>query len=85
MTLRLRLTLVSIGATLAVALVLITTWQLSQRAAQSRYVEASIAGKRVLWNKVVQSYFEQLSPDMKVVTRDRVLLKALRSGDLASL
>ncbi len=85
MTLRLRLTLVSIGATLVVALVLITTWQLSQRAAQSRYVEASIAGKRVLWNKVVQSYFAQLSPDMKVVTRDRVLLKALRKEDLSSL
>ncbi len=85
MTLRLRLTLMSIGATLIVALVLITTWELSQRASHSRYVEASIAGKKVLWNKVVESYFEKLSPEMKAVSRDRALTKALRSKDLDSL
>ncbi|MEN8177952.1 MAG: methyl-accepting chemotaxis protein [Pseudomonadota bacterium] len=85
MTLRIRLTLMSIGATLIVALVLITTWELSQRASHSRYVAASVAGKKVLWNKVVESSFEKLSTDMKAVTRDRVLIKALRSKDMAAL
>ncbi|MDJ0806706.1 MAG: methyl-accepting chemotaxis protein [Gammaproteobacteria bacterium] len=85
MTLRLRLTLMSILATVVVAGVLITTWEFSQQAAHARYVAASVDGKQVLWNKVVESFFEKLLPDMKSVTRDRMLTKALRSKDLVSL
>lgn len=85
MTIRFRFTLVSILSILVVAALLIGAWQLSEQAAQKRYTEATITAKSVLWNKVLQSYFQRLAPEMKTVTRDRALLNALRKGDTAKL
>ncbi len=85
MTIRTRITLVSISVTLLVAVALIVSGRLSEDAAETRYVQASVTGKRLLWDKIVESHVDNMVPATQSVTRDRAISGALRKGDLAAV
>lgn len=85
MKIRTRVTVVSVGVMLAVAMALVGVAYWSQRAAEERFVTATLAGKRVLWEQIVARHLEQMKGFSKALTRDRVTLKALRAKDLAIL
>lgn len=85
MTLRLRFTIAAIAVTLVVTAIMIGTWRLHSEAAQTRFVEVSLTAKKVLWQKVVASYLDQMSPFTKTITRDRATLNALRKQNMAVL
>ena len=85
MSLRTKITLVGISVTLLVAVALIITSQISQQQAEERFASATIAGKKVLWNKIISSELDGMSEGTSGLARDRVTRNALKNGDYASL
>ena len=85
MTLRTRITLVAIIATLLVALSLIITSRVSLNQVENRFAEATNSGKSVLWKKIVASQLDTMETGSTGLTRDRNTRKALQRGDIASL
>lgn len=85
MTLRARITLVAIIATLLVAITLIVTSNISQNQVEDRFSEATNAGKYVLWKKIIASQLDTMKTGSTGLTRDRGTRKALQRGDVASL
>lgn len=85
MLIRTRITLVSLGATLLVAITLVVASYSAQRAAEARFVEVSLSGKRVLLDQLLARHASEMGAFTKALTRDSVTLKALRKGDLKVL
>jgi len=79
MTIRSRITLTSIIVMFLVSVVLLFAAHLAQNAAEQRYVEATLAGKRVLWSQATKRHLEQMNHAKKTLTRDRTTIKALRN------
>ncbi len=85
MTLRAKITLVAISVTFIVAAALIITATISEQQAQGRFSSATIAGKKVLWEKIVSSEFDAMAEGATGITRDRATRNALKNGDYAAL
>lgn len=85
MTLRARITLVAIIATLLVAVSLIITSRISQNQVELRFAEATNAGKLVLWKKIVASEVGSMEAGSTDLTRDRATRNALKSGNIELL
>lgn len=85
MTLRTRITLVAIIATLLVAFSLIVTNNISQNQVETRFAEATNTGKSVLWKKIVASQLDTMKTGSTGLTRDRNTRKALQRDDINSL
>jgi len=85
MTLRTRITLVAIIATLLVALSLIVTSRISTQQVETRFAEATNNGKSVLWKKIIASQIDTMTTGSTGLTRDRSTRKALQRGDIKSL
>jgi len=85
MTLRTRITLVAIVATLLVALSLIVTSRISTQQVETRFEEATNNGKSVLWKKIIASQVDTMTTGSTGLTRDRNTRKALQRGDIESL
>ena len=85
MTLRTRITLVAIVATLLVALSLIVTSRISTQQVETRFEEATNNGKSVLWKKIIASQIDTMTTGSTGLTRDRNTRKALQRGDIESL
>ena len=85
MTLRSRITLVASIAIVVVAIVAVSGGLQSQQQAESRFEQATISAKYVLWKKIVASQLLSMETGMASVTRDRDSLDAMRNGDKAKL
>ena len=85
LTLRTKITVVAISVTFLVALTLVITAQMSSNKADERFSNATIAGKRALWNKILSSEFASMSEGTSGLSRDRATRKALKNGDYATL
>lgn len=85
MTLRSRITLVASIAIVVVAIVAVSGGLQSQRQAESRFEQATITAKSVLWKKIVDSQLLSMEAGMASVTRDRDSLEAMRNGEKAKL
>ncbi len=85
MKIRTRITAVSIGVLVAVSIVLMALGQLMAGAAEDRYAQATLDGRQALWSQVVAREIDQMQAKTKALTRDRVIQKALRSGDAAAV
>jgi methyl-accepting chemotaxis protein len=83
MTIRARITAVTVAVLLAVAVILISFGYRSQSAAEARYVSEVLSSKRLLWEQIAIRLQERMAGYRKALTRDSVALKALRKGDLA--
>jgi methyl-accepting chemotaxis protein len=81
MSIRIRILLVTMLVILIITGTLITTSYLSQHAAEKRFIEAALSGKSTLMDQLVARHTSQMAAFTKALTRDRVTLKALRSGD----
>lgn len=81
MTLRTKITLVAISVTFLVALALIVTSQISEQQAEERFASATIAGKKVLWNKIISSELSAMEEGTSGLARDRTTRNALKNGD----
>jgi len=85
LTLRTKITVVAISVTFLVALTLVITAEMSSDKADERFSNATIAGKRALWNKILSSEFASMSEGTSGLSRDRATRKALKNGDYSSL
>ena len=85
MTLRAKITLVAISVTFIVAAALIVTATISEQQAQERFASATIAGKKVLWDKIISSEFDAMAEGTSGITRDRATRNALKNADYESL
>lgn len=83
MNIRTKITAVAVAVVLAVTAILITAGYRSQSAAEARYVNEVLSGKRQLWAQIAGRLQEQMASHAKALTRDSVALKAIRKGDLA--
>lgn len=83
MTIRTRITIVSVSVLLLVAGILIGFGYHSQNAAEQRFVAEVQSGKRLLLSQLATRLQEVMAGFSKSLTRDSVLLKAIRKGDLA--
>jgi len=85
MLIRTRITIASLAATVVAVVTLGVAGYSSQRAADARFIEASLSGKRILLEQLVARHASEMQSHVKAVTRDSVALKALRGGDIATL
>lgn len=85
MTLRSRITVVASIAIVVVAIVAVGGGLKSQQQAESRFEQATINGKSVLWRKIITSQLDSMEVGMPSVTRDRDSLDAMKNGDTAKL
>jgi methyl-accepting chemotaxis protein len=85
MTIRLRITIVTLTAILMVAAVLVVASYFSHQTEVDRFVQFSLNSKQVLWNQIVARHTSEMSAFTKAITRDRISQKAIRKGDLEKL
>ncbi|MES9985548.1 MAG: methyl-accepting chemotaxis protein [Candidatus Thiodiazotropha sp. 6PLUC6] len=85
MTIRLRITVVTLIAIILVSAVLVIASNYSHQTEVGRYVQFSLNSKQVLWNQIVARHTSEMSAFTKAITRDRVSQKAIKSGDLTKL
>jgi len=85
MNIRTRITAVAVGVMLLVAAILLTAGHQSQSAAEARYAAQVLSGKRVLWGQIAGRLQERMAGFSKALTRDSVVLKAIRKGDKATV
>lgn len=85
MTLRSRITVVASIAIVVVAIVAVGGGLKSQQQAESRFEQATITGKSVLWRKIIASQLDSMEVGMPSVTRDRDSLDAMKNGEIAKL
>ena len=85
MTLRTKITIAGLSVTFLVAIALLITAQFSEYQAEQRFAKATIAGKDVLWRKIVSSELDSMADATTSLARDRATRKALANGDFVAL
>ncbi|MES9944672.1 MAG: methyl-accepting chemotaxis protein, partial [Candidatus Thiodiazotropha sp.] len=85
MTIRLRITIVTLIAIILVTAVLVIASNFSHQTEVDRFVQFSLNSKQVLWNQIIARHTSEMSAFTKAITRDRVSQKAIKSGDLSKL
>lgn len=85
MTIRLRITIVTLIAIILVSAVLAIASNVSHQTEVDRFVHFSLNSKQVLWKQIVARHTSEMSAFTKAITRDRVSQKSIKSGDLKKL
>ncbi|MES9992431.1 MAG: methyl-accepting chemotaxis protein [Candidatus Thiodiazotropha sp.] len=85
MTIRLRITIVTLIAILLITAVLVIAGNFSHQKEIDRFVQFSLNSKQVLWSQILARHTSEMSAFTKAITRDRVSQKAIKSGDLKKL
>jgi methyl-accepting chemotaxis protein len=85
MSIRLRITIVTLIAILLVTAVLVMASNFSHQREVERFVQFSLNAKQVLWDQIIARHTSEMSAYSKALTRDRVSQKAIKSGDLQKL
>lgn len=85
MTLRAKITIAGLAVTFLVAIALIITAQLSEKQAEIRFAKATIAGKDVLWRKIVSSGLDTMADATTSLARDKVTRQFLQDADYTGL
>ncbi|ACL71804.1 putative methyl-accepting chemotaxis sensory transducer [Thioalkalivibrio sulfidiphilus HL-EbGr7] len=85
MSLKMRLTLLALGALLFASIALISTARMAQNEAEQRFESLVMSSKSQLWEKIIRTEMERMRTGMQGLTRDRNTLAAMASGDRAAL
>lgn len=85
MTIRMRVSLVAIVATLLVTAFLLVAGQISQGHVEKRFEQATITGKTLLWKKIIDSQLDHMVTGTSSLNRDRATRKALKAKDTVAL
>ncbi len=85
LTLRAKVTIGASIVTLLASFTQIGTSMLSQGHMEGMFADATISGKAVLWNKIVDSQMDKMVPGTSILARDRATRKALLSKDSEAL
>jgi len=80
-----RIVLAALSTLLLGAVLLIVTGWVAQSHVEERFREAIIAGKEVLWEKIVFSQFNLMASSVADLTRNRAALQALQQADRPGL
>lgn len=80
-----RVILVVMSATVVIAGTLIVSAQLANEKAEERFVDATITGKTVLWQKIISSELDHMQSNSRSLKRDRDTLSALKFSDQEAL
>ena len=81
MLLRTRIVLSVLASTVVMMLVMAVSGKMITDQIEARFEQASLNGKRLLWNKIVSGELDRMEANMSSVTRDRGIRKALANGD----
>lgn len=85
LSLRAKVTVGAIIVTLLVSFTQIATSLLSQKKVETMFADATIAGKLVLWKKIIDSQMDKMLPGTSALARDRTTRNALRDKDSVAL
>ena len=85
LSLRARITLIAIGSMLLVGITLAIADRSTFEQAENQIQRTLLRGKQVLWEKIVATRLKELNLALPTFTRDRIALRALSSGDYATL
>ncbi|WP_018954277.1 methyl-accepting chemotaxis protein [Thioalkalivibrio sulfidiphilus] len=85
MSLKMRLTLLALGALLFASIALIGTARMAQSEAETRFEALILSSKAELWGKILSTEVERMGTGMQGLTRDRNTLAAMAAGDRAAL
>ncbi|MFW5452540.1 methyl-accepting chemotaxis protein [Thioalkalivibrio sulfidiphilus] len=85
MSLKMRLTLLALGALLFASIALIGTARMAQSEAEDRFEALILSSKAELWGKIISTEMERMGTGMQGLTRDRNTLAAMAAGDRAAL
>ncbi len=80
-----RIVLAALSTLLLGAVLLIESGWVAQSHIEARFREATIAGKEVLWEKIVFSQFNLMASSVTDLTRHRAALQALQQADRPGL
>ena len=80
-----RIVLAALSTLLLGAVLLIESGWVAQSHIEARFREATIAGKEVLWEKIVFSQFNLMASSVTDLTRNRAALQALQQADRPGL
>lgn len=81
MTLKTRIILVAVSALLLAVIAQIVAGRMSQNEVEQRFSEVTIAGKSILWSKIVASQLDHMEANTATLSRDRDTLAALQEGN----
>ena len=85
MTLRTKITAAAISVIFIIAVAFVIYAQISSSNADKRFNDATIAGKKALWNKIISSEYSEMQEATTSIARDRATRKALKNGDDAQI
>lgn len=85
LNLRAKVTIGAVLVTLIVSITLIGMNLISQSHIEDMFADATIAGKKVLWKKIIDSQMDKMLPGTSALARDRATRKALRNKDSEAL
>ena len=85
LSLRAKVTVGAVFVTLLVSVAQIGMSLLSQTHLEGMFADATIAGKKVLWKKIIDSQMDKMIPGTSALARDRATRNALRDKDSAAL
>lgn len=85
MSLKLRLTLLALGALLLASIVLISLARVSQDVSETRFEELMLGSKAQLWERIVATEIERMEPGVQSLTRNRDAIGALFDGNREAL
>ncbi len=85
MSLKLRLTLLALGALLLASIVLISLARVAQDVSETRFEDLMLASKAQLWDRIIATEIERMETGVSSLTRNRDVVGALFEGDRESL
>ena len=85
MSLKARITLIAVAATLIVAAILTTVGLVSNRQMQSRIADAVLLGNRLIWDQLAADHLERVAAAVAPIGQEFELRSALREGDRAAI
>ncbi|WP_019593485.1 methyl-accepting chemotaxis protein [Thioalkalivibrio sp. ALM2T] len=85
MSLKLRLTLLALGALLLATIILISLARVSQDVSETRFEDLMLTSKAQLWDRIVATEMERMEVGVQSMTRNRDAIAALYEGNRQAL
>lgn len=85
MSLKIRLTLLALGALLLASIVLISLARVAQDVSETRFEDLMLTSKAQLWDRIIATEMERMEVGVQSMTRNRDVIAALYEGDRESL
>lgn len=85
MSLKIRLTLMALGALLIASFVIIGTARMAQNESEARFESLILSGKSQLWDRIIATEIERMETGVQGLTRDRTIVDAVATRNSETL